>query len=910
VKVRPELPTGTVTFLFSDIEGSTRLLQALGERYPAVLETHQDLLRQAFGAHGGRVVGTEGDSFFVVFPDAPAALAGAVASQRALADHPWPDGARIKVRMGLHTGQGTLGGANYVGLDVHRAARIAAAGRGGQLLVSATTRGLIEDTLPEHVTLRDLGDHGLRDLELPERLYQVVIPGLPADFPPIRSAEPRQGNLPTPLTSFVGRERALREVKDLVSRAKLVTLTGPGGTGKTSLALRAAADLQAEMEDGAFLIRLGSISDPDLVIPTIATAFGIAEQAERPPLELLIEHLRAKNVLLVLDNFEQIMAATEAVGELLGQTPRVRTLVTSREALGLQGEQQYPVPPLETPDLANLPALDRLARYEAVSLFVARASAVRQGFTLTTENAAAIAEICARLDGLPLAIELAAATTKVLSPQALLARLVQRLPLLGGASRDVPARQRTLRDTIAWSYDMLPERQRELFARLSVFAGGFTLAAAESICADALGDTFEGVASLVNKSLLRQVETTAEDPRFAMLGTIREFAADQLAAAGQEEALERLHAQHFLALTEQAEPELTGSRSAGLLDALAADDDNLRAALDRAMARGWLDVALRLGAALWRYWQMRGHLREGSERLGRLLAMPGVEAHPAAHIAALGAAGSVAYWMGHLPAAQRAYERAVALSREDGDPRTVAECLYNLAFTIHFQGVEEDASAGLPLLKEAASLFQQAGDRGGRAKTLWALAGMIEADDAAAMAMSLEALGIFQELGDRFYEGWALRGVAIRARRLGLIDESRARLAEGLEIFREAGDLSAKVMFLGSFADLAAFEGDVERALRLAGAAAASSEATDAGLADWIGSIDERQRLVEQIATDADAARLWAEGQAMSIDEAVAYALTPPAAQPVESSPFPAGQGRRALIPGSRVGGGALTNVD
>jgi predicted ATPase/class 3 adenylate cyclase len=875
VKVRSELPTGTVTFLFSDIEGSTRLLQSLGERYPAVLETHQGLLREAFGAHGGTVIGTEGDSFFVVFPNAPDALAGAVASQRALQDYEWPEGARIKVRMGLQTGQGNLGGDNYVGLDVHRAARIAAAGRGGQLLVSAATRGLVEDSLPEHVTLRDLGDHGLRDLELPERLYQVVIPGLPSDFPPIRSAEPRLGNLPTPLTSFVGRERALRDVKDLVSRSKLVTLTGPGGTGKTSLALRAAADLQAEMEDGAFLIRLGSISDPDLVIPTIATAFGIAEQAERPPLELLIEHLRAKNVLLLLDNFEQIMAATEAVGELLGQTPRVRTLVTSREALGLQGEQQYPVPPLETPDLANLPALDRLARYEAVSLFVARASAVRQGFTLNAENAAAIAEICARLDGLPLAIELAAATTKVLNPQALLARLVQRLPLLGGASRDVPARQRTLRDAIAWSYDMLPERQRELFARLSVFAGGFTLAAAESVCADTLGDTFEEVASLVNKSLVRQVETTAEDPRFAMLGTIREFAADQLAAAGQEEALERLHAQHFLALAERAEPELTGSRSAGFLDALAADDDNLRAALDRAMARGWFEVALRLGTALWRFWQMRGHLREGSERLRRVLAMPGVEAQPAAHIAALGAAGSVAYWMGDLPAAQGAYTRAVASSREDGDPRTVAESLYNLAFPVNMQGGGAEAAA---LLHEAAALFGEAGDRGGRAKTLWALAGMIEEDDAASLAMSLEALGIFQELGDRFHEGWALRGVALASRRLGKIDESRVRLVEGMEIFREAGDLSAMVLFLGSFADLAAFEGDVARALRLGGAAAASRDATDAGIAEWVGSIEERKRLVEQIATDADAARLWAEGQAMSVDEAVAYALTSPAA--------------------------------
>ncbi|MDQ2935402.1 MAG: adenylate/guanylate cyclase domain-containing protein, partial [Chloroflexota bacterium] len=343
MKDRSDLPTGTVTFLFSDIEGSTRLLQSLGERYPDVLETHQGLLRKAFTAHRGTVVSTEGDSFFVVFPAPPEALAAAVASQHALADHPWPEGARVRVRMGLHTGQATLGGDNYVGLDVHRAARIAAAGHGGQLLISESTRALLEHALPEKVALRDLGDHRLRDLEHPERLYQVVAEGLPSEFPPIRSAERRLGNLPTPLTSFVGREGALRELKELVTRSKLVTLTGPGGTGKTSLALRTAADLQVEMEDGAFFVRLAPISNPDLVVPTVAQALGIEENLGRSPVELVIEYLGAKNVLLVLDNFEQVLPAAERVGEMLQATARVRALVTSREPLGLQGEHQYPV---------------------------------------------------------------------------------------------------------------------------------------------------------------------------------------------------------------------------------------------------------------------------------------------------------------------------------------------------------------------------------------------------------------------------------------------------------------------------------------------------------------------------------------------------------------------------------------
>ncbi len=872
MKDRPELPTGTVTFLFSDIEGSTRLLQSLGDRYPEVLETHQRLLRSAFAAGHGIVISTEGDSFFAVFPSAPEAVAAGVEAERALNAQSWPDGRAVRVRMGVHSGQAKLGGDNYVGLDVHRAARIAGAAHGGQLLVSDTTRRLMGAAVQDGLRFQDLGEHRLRDLPEPVRLHQVVIEGLPSDFPPIRGSEPRKGNLPALLTSFVGRERALREVEDLVPRSKLVTLLGPGGTGKTTLGLRAAADLQPRMADGAFLIRLAPISNPDLVIPTLIQALGIEDDSSRPPIELAVEHLAVREVLLVLDNFEQVLGAAERVGQLIERTDRVRVLATSREPLGLQGERQYPVAPMELPDVANLPPPDRLWRNEAVSLFVERASAVRPGFTLTDDNAAAIAEICVRLDGLPLAIELAAAQSKILSPHAILERLARRLPLLAGGSRDLPARQRTLQGAIAWSYDLLDEPQRRRFAGLSVFEGGFTLGAAEAVADEELGDTFEGVASLVNKSLLRQMETTGQDPRFTMLGTIRDYAADQLASGGHAEEIDRRHAEHFLELAEQAEPELTGSRQARFLDALAADHDNLRTALDRAMARGWVDIALRLGAALWRFWQMRGHLREGSERLTRLLALPGVDGHPPAFARALGAAGSVAYWMGDLPAAEQAYERALALSREEGDPRAVAENLYNLAFPVNLKATS--GHPALPLLREAESLFRQADDRGGRAKTLWAMASMVEEDDAVALAMGLEALGIFQELGDRFHEGWALRTVAGTARRLGRIDEARVRLAQGLQIFLDAGDISATVVFLDNFAELAAAAGDIERALRLAGAAAASQDATDVGLAEWVGADEWRQRLVERRATDTDAARLWAEGQAMTLDQAVEYALT------------------------------------
>jgi predicted ATPase/class 3 adenylate cyclase len=869
---RFDLPTGTVTFLFTDIEGSTRLLQRLGAGYPKVLENHQRLLREVFAARGGTVVGTEGDSFFVVFSTAPEALSAAVEAQRALEGHQWPEGGRVRVRMGLHTGEGTLGGDSYVGVDVHRAARIVSAGHGGQLLMSESTWSLVQRALPEGATVRDLGYHRLRDLEQPERLYHVLVQGLPADFPPIRSDGRRLGNLPTPLSTFVGRGRELQELKALLARSRLVTLTGPGGTGKTRLALRAAGDLQSELEDGAFFVRLAGISDPELVTPTMAEVLGIPEDPGRPPIEMVIEYAETKDLLLVLDNFEQVLSAADGVGEILENTDRVRALVTSREPLGLQGEHEYPVHPLKTPDLTDLPPPARLTEYEAVALFVERASAVDPGFQVTGDNAAAIAEICIRLDGLPLAIELAAARTRLLGPHALLARLERRLPLLAGGARDLPARQRTLRDAISWSHDLLDDRDRTVFASLSVFVGGFTLEAAEAVCQGEIGDTFEGVGSLMNKSLLRQMDAIGGKPRFFMLETIREYAADQLADRGENEEVERRHAEHFVAQAEQAEPELTGSRQTSFLDALAADHDNFRVALDRAASRGWAEVALRLGAALWRFWQIRGYLREGRDRLGAVLALPGADDNPEARIRALWAAGGIAYWMGDFPASEVLYEEAERLSRQIGDRPAVAESLYNLAFPLLVGEIDEER--GREQFGEAARIFQELGDRGGRGKVLWAMSGFLpEEADEVGIALATEALEIFRETGDRFHEGWAVRTLGIYASRVRLFDEAWGRLSEGLEIFRDAGDVPAIVTFLGSFTDLAVAEGDVQRALRLAGARAELSESTGEGISQWLGESEERRRLAERCESDADSARLWAEGRAMSLEEAVAYAL-------------------------------------
>ncbi len=631
-----DLPAGTVTFLFTDIEGSTRLLGQLGDRYSGVLEDHHRLLRDVLVRAGGIEVGTDGDAFFVVFPRASKAVAAAVEAQRALASHPWPADGRVRVRMGLHTGEGTLGGDSYVGLDVHRAARIAACGHGGQIVASDATRALFGSAPAEGISFRDLGEHRLKDLPAPEHLFQIVADGLESEFPPLRTMDARRGNLPQQLTTFVGRRREVEGIEAALAESRLLTLTGPGGTGKTRLSLQVAGEVRDAYPDGAYFVPLAPISDPALVVPTIGQALGVREDPGRTPVETVTAELRDKQVLLVLDNFEQIVGAAGDVGQILAAAPALQVIVTSREALQLHGEREYPVPPLALPDPLHLPPLEQLSHYEAVALFIDRARAVKPAFEVTSANAPAVAELCARLDGLPLAIELAAARMKVLAPDAILKRLEHRLSLLSGGARDLPARQQTLRDAIAWSYDLLEQDERTFFVRLSAFLGGATLEAIEVVATEGLGfDAFDGVASLVNKSLLRQGETEHGETRFFMLMTIHEYAMEMLAGLPEAAAVRRRHAEHFLAIAEDAAPELFGPKQADLLDSLEHEHDNFRAALAWAMDAGEPSLALRLGAALWRFWQMRGHLREAAERLEALVADARAADHPAALTSAL-----------------------------------------------------------------------------------------------------------------------------------------------------------------------------------------------------------------------------------------------------------------------------------
>jgi predicted ATPase/class 3 adenylate cyclase len=873
-----DLPTGTVTFLFSDIEGSTRLLNRLGERYKDLLEEHGRLLRTAFGEAGGYAIGTEGDSFFVVFRSAPAAVAGAVEGQRRLDAHEWPDGETVRVRMGLHTGEGKLGGENYIGIDVHRAARITSAAGGGQVLLSGPTHALVEGSLPEGVTVHDLGQHRLKDLEAPEHIYQLVIPDLPDEFPPIRSLDARPNNLPTQLTSFVGRDRLVEQAQDVLASTRLVTLTGPGGTGKTRLSIHLGQQLLGTFEHGVFFVALASITDPALVGSTVAHTLGLAEEGTRPILETLKDHLRDRELLLLLDNFEQVTEAAPVVAELLSEAARLKALVTSREVLRVSGEHEFPVPPMELPDVAHLPPLDALTQYEAVSLFIQRAKAVHPGFEVTEENAPAVAEICARLDGLPLAIELAAARVRVLSPQAILGRLSSRLGLLTGGARDLPRRQQTLRDAIDWSYDLLDEQERTLFARLSVFVSGWSLEAAEAVCnpdGELPMDILDALGSLVDKSLLRRLDTDAGEPRFRMLQVIREYAMERLAQAPDVDEIRGRHGRFYAALAQEAFPHLQGSEQATWLDTLEMEHDNLRAAVEW-FTQAEPTAALELGANLWRFWQKRGFLQEARQRIEEILAAPGSRDDPAARARGLDAGGGVAYWQGDFEHARAFYQEALAIFRERGDRTGEADQLYNISFT--YSVPRTDFKEAERLGREALEIFRELNDMEGESRCLWGLAwsALQRNDREEARQYLTAAQGTFRELNDVFGLGWALHSLGILDILEGRLAEADQDFREALTVFAEARDITGIALLADDFSWLAYELGYRERGVRLAGAARAVEAQAGTGLVaitpEDLGRPNPERWLVDDAARAA-----WAEGEAMSTEEIVAYALKDPA---------------------------------
>jgi predicted ATPase/class 3 adenylate cyclase len=881
------LPVGTVTFLFTDVAGSTRLAESMGATWPRILERHFEILRGAVAEQEGIEFGTEGDALFAVFGSAPRAVAAAVAAQQGLHSETWPEAASVKVRMGLHTGEGQLSGGTYVGLDVHRVARIASAGHGGQVVVSAATRMLVEGTLPAGVALRDLGEHRLKDLSRPERLSMLAIEGVPSEFPPLRTVDAIPNNLPTQLTSFLGRKAELAEAGELLAASRLLTLTGPGGTGKTRLSLQLAAESLDRYADGVYFVPLGAITEAELVIPAIAQALGVVDPAGKV-MDRLAEQISGKHLLLVLDNFEQVIDAAADVNDLLARAPAITVLVSSRSPLRVYGEHEYPVPPLSLPDPQHLPSAEALSQYGSVALFIERAMAVQPSFAVDAANAPAIAEICVRLDGLPLAIELAAARVRVLSPPAILARLGDRLALLSGGARDLPERQQTLRGAIAWSHDLLDDADRLLFARFSVFVGGAAIEAVEAVVLDAwpdgLGpapDALDALTSMVDKSLLVQESLPSGDPRYRMLETIREYAAERLEESGDGDATRSRHAEHCLDFAERLAGQVFGDEQRVVLDTYEREHDNLRAAIGYAIAKNRGDLAQRLLSATWRFLQIRGHLTEARERAERVLALPDARAHTPVRLQALDAAGGIAYWQADMPAARRWYEEEQALAAELGDAAGEANAIYNLSFTYSLSS--ENAPLGLELASEARNRYRALGDRHAEARALWAVVnghlfditgeGTLEQEMSSeeAVEAAREAIPIFRELNDRFMLAWSLYTYALLQNMRGDPAGARDSLRESLQLFQETDDLTGYALVLDGFAAIEWGSGDRDRAMKIAGAAAALQDVAGVGLA-------QRNREVEQffpqdLVSEAVLADAYAVGQSLTKEDAVRLAL-------------------------------------
>lgn len=878
---RTDLPTGTVTFLRTDVEGSMALARTLGARWDAINAAHLELIRRAVDARGGVCVRTEGDAFFGVFPEAGAAVAAAVDAQRALASNPWPDDAPVRVRMGLHTGEAHLAGDDYGGFEVNRAARIAAAGHGGQIVLSEPTRLLAEPALPDGVAWRDLGRHVLRGVPAPERLFQLDIPGLHVDFPPLRTSHPSAANLPVRMTSFLGRERELNELRELLSTNRLVTLTGPGGIGKTSLAVELARAWAESVADGAWFVALDAIPDPAMVSAVIARTLGLFDGPDRPAADGLARYLADRSMLLVIDNFEHVMDAAGEVAAILRASPGTRVVVTSRAPLRIAGEQEYPVSPLT---LAEDPAdADPIVGDDARRLFIERARSVRPAWD-PGSDVSSVDAICTLLDGLPLGIELAAARVALLPLAAIRDRLAANLPLPGSGPRDVPDRQRTLDGAIGWSYDLLTPSQQRLLQDLAVFESGFDLEEARAV-ADPAGDQY-GVLdellvlterSLVTRDLRVEAHTAGVREgavRFRLLKTIQAFALRELAAGGREAEVRRRHAEAYLRLAEAAALHMPSLEQSPWLDRLALDQADLRAAVTWAVGTGEVELALRLVAALWRFWQLDGHLEEGHDLTQTALAMPGAEAPTRWRLGAITAAGGIAYWRAEPEEAARRYQEELDLATRLGDEVAQADASFNLLAPMFIA----DRQAFREASEDVRRRFERLGDARGVARVEWGHATFLlrEARPAEALAIFESVLVRFETLEDSMYHAMAMGSFAWVEFARGNFDAARPWVIRSLVKFHALRDVASTTITLQGSVVLAIEAGRFEDAAVLTGAFEGLCERFGVRppipLQEIINTHRPRERLAAALEPE-HFATLIERGRRMGLDEAVAFVV-------------------------------------
>ena len=820
-----ELPTGTVTMLFSDIEGSTALLSRLGDRYGAALSAQRAMLRDAIGSCGGHELGTEGDSFFVVLESAGDAVRCCVAAQRALASHDWPDGDAVRVRMGLHSGEPARHEDGYIGMDVHRAARIAATANGGQVVLSDPTRLLAEPRLPADVSVDDLGWHRLKDIEAPERIYQLVAPSLQRRFPPLRSLGART-SLPLPLTPLVGRDGDVERLSGTLRRpaVRLVTLTGTGGVGKTRLALAAASSLGAGFRHGVYFVPLAAVRDGDVMWKTLADCLDLSGTG--PDADMVTAHLSDRRALLVLDNLEQLPGAAGVVAALLSAAPGLVVLATSRRPLHLRGEHEQPVLPLEVPREAGA---GEVAACAAAQLFAQQAAMVRPGFAVTAANAADVAAICRRLDGLPLAIELAASRARILAPGALLARRGQSLSLAAGdVSR--PARQQALRNTIAWSYDLLTNDLQGDLQRAGVFAGGCDLDAFAAVVLagrqpGAEPDPLQQVTELLDVSLITATDGADGEPRVGMLETIREYAIERLQQSGGLDDTRGRHAEYYTALAEQANDQLGGPAHLTALHRLETEHDNLLAALSwsletpagGAAGPGRAATGIRLVLALAQFWYQHGPVTEGQRWLQRAIDLAPDDAGAVL--------AQMAHWLGVLLQQQGLgdiavpfLERSLAIWRDLGNRDLMARELNSLGITHNHLG---DPDTARTLFEDSIAIARTLGDGARLAPALTSLGHVESAAGNIDRATEVlrEALALDRAHGDLLGVAIDQQALAVASLHAGRAGEAHHLLSASIDYVVSSGDTEFLANTLELAAGIAAHLAAARRAARLAGAA-------------------------------------------------------------------------------------------
>jgi predicted ATPase/class 3 adenylate cyclase len=868
-------PNCLVTYLFTDVAGSTRLWEEAPQAMSEALARHDQLIETLVAEHGGALVRPrgEGDSRFAVFARAIDAAVAACAIQLALEDEAWRTPTRVRVRMALHTGQAEFRAGDYYGTAVNRAARLRAIASAGQTLLSAATAELVRDALPAGMTLRGLGTHRLKDLSEPEQVFQLLHPRLPADFPPLRSLSTVLNNLPAQTTSMVGREQELAALHEQLLRPeiRLVTIFGPGGVGKTRLALQVAADVLDAFDDGVFFVNLAPIRNPQLVAATIAQALDARETGGSTVLDTLREALRGRSLLIIVDNFEQVLQAGVDIASLLAGCPHLKILVTSRSVLNISGEHAFELNALTVPESDVYESPDEVASVEAVQLFVDRARAVKRDFELDQHNAAAVAGICRRVDGLPLALELAAARVRVLPPRQLLARLDRRLPVLVGGARDRPTRQQTLRETIAWSYELLKGPEQRLFRCCSAFVGGVTLAALETVGSEPDTAVLELADALVTHSVMHLDSATSDEPRFRMLETIREFGFEELMANGELADTRQRQLALYLPLLKEAAVGLTGSEQATWLTRLVSEQDNLRALLAWALDRGEFETLLEMCAALWRVWEMRGGLSEGRGWLERALASNSGPA--AARAEALTGAGTLAWHQGDYQHATACHTEALALCEELGNEEGVAFSLNNLGAQALQQGDYAQAQELFEACRARAESANIPSVLGYVYHNLGEIARHREQLELAELLYE-RALHLFQDLGNRWAVAHQLLALGVLAHKQGEPERALAFFRRCLGVQQELGDQDMVADCLEGVMAVAARQGNARRAAVLGAAAANLRQVLGVPVPPVERDANEAivSELRAQLGEESYAAA-YAAGAALPFEQAVRLAL-------------------------------------